>query len=134
MKHASCKYYDEFVTYLEKEEPEFKLKTLAKQTKCSTERIRRIRIGQYSMDVNDITVLRENYSANPMFLVEHQPPMKLIHGGQVNEPGVSYGRKSLEDENSMLREMVRTQNKLIAAYEDKLGITGTQKKRVSNSK
>lgn len=136
-KHQSCNYFDEFVTYLQNEVSGFKLETLADEIGCSTERIRRIRIGMVMMDVNDITVLKDKYNANPLFLVDHIMPMTFAGSALqlVNEATAQYG-SPLATENKHLKETIaekdkqlKDKDKIIGLYESRFLILEKGKKR-----
>jgi hypothetical protein len=136
LAHPSCKNFDEFVEYLETEVNGFRLKNLAEALGCSTERIRRIRLGQLKMDVNDITVLAEHYSANPLFLLSHVEPkvFKGSHLQLVNEGQALYG-SNLQAENKALQEKlierdkaIKDKDKIIALYETRFVLPEVVKK------
>jgi hypothetical protein len=120
MIHHTCPYFDSFILHLQEEWRGFTLNELAEQIKCTTERIRRIRIGEGMMDVNDISTLMEYYQANPVFLLTGKKPYRITGDMQiVSEPGIAYGRTAAE-ENKYLKKMLADKEKLIEMYEEKL--------------
>lgn len=138
LKHPSCKHFDDFISHLEKEHAGvFTLKKLGEDLGCSTERIRRIRIGQYSMDVNDITVLQEKYNANPLYLLSGVLPMQF--NGRVmdlvQEASIVYGSgvlKDLADMQERLNEkerLIKSQEKTIALYEQRFVLEDVKKEK-----
>lgn len=119
MKHETCKYYDDFITMLENEQEGFLLKKFADEVGCSTERIRRIRIGVVQMDINDVSVLVKNYRANPMFLIAGALPMRIDgNSNMANEPSEKY--LSAQEQITMLKALCESKDQIIQLQQERL--------------
>lgn len=137
-KHVSCDYFNLLVSALEKDHKDFSLTKLASELDCSTERIRRIRLGIYELGAGDITVLMDKYQANPLYLLRGKLPMRISDSNLslVNETQAVYGPAQVMEENSQLRQQllekdktIQDKEKIIGLYEKQLGIATDVKKR-----
>jgi hypothetical protein len=57
----------------------FTLAALSKTLHCTTERLRRVRLGDWDLSAQDIILLAEHYHISPMYLLYGVPPMFLGH-------------------------------------------------------
>jgi hypothetical protein len=137
-KHVSCDYFNLLVSTLEKDHKDFSLTKLASELDCSTERIRRIRLGIYELGAGDITVLMDKYQANPLYLLRGKLPMRISDSNLslVNEAQAVYGPAQVMEDNKLLQEQLIQKNKtiedkekIIGLYEKQLGISSDAKKR-----
>lgn len=114
---VNTNHFNTLVTWLEENWSGFRLSTLAEQLGCSTESIRRWRIGMGTICTPEILALKKHYQANPLFLLEGIGPMRLT--GDVTvvmEPGAAYNsevNKTIADLENKLRDKER----IIQLYE-----------------
>lgn len=53
----------------------FTVASLSKALNCTTERLRRVRLGEWDLSAQDIITLAEQYHISPMYLLYGLPPM-----------------------------------------------------------
>jgi hypothetical protein len=127
--HISCKYFDEVVQQLQDTQPGFFLQQLAQNMDITTQQIRRIRKGEFVLDMRDLDVLKKSYQINPLYLLEGSLPMFGIGElAQVNEPRVAYGNANLAEENKLLRQALEDKNRIIELQEQQLNKKAKQKR------
>lgn len=111
-QYSHSVYFENAINHLTKHYEGFRLNTLAKQMDCSTERIRRIRVGLLNINADDVCVLWEFYNVNPLYLLRGELPIVLTEVVKA-APLVS----DLERENELLRNSLEDKERVIQLYE-----------------
>jgi hypothetical protein len=75
--HTSV-HFNKVVAALAKDKS-FTLAALSETLHCTTERLRRVRLGDWDLSAQDIILLAEHYHISPMYLLYGVPPMFLGH-------------------------------------------------------
>lgn len=69
MKTETSKRFSDWVDWMQKNEPTFSINGLGEALECTTERVRRLRKGDYPLSIEDFERLHEHYNLSIVWLL-----------------------------------------------------------------